>query len=99
MMRCSWLDIRMESNMRTTVTLDDDLAVQLKRVTREQGISFKEAVNSAIRTGLGGRRASRKYRLPTYRMGVRPGINLDRALELDAALEDQEIVRKLEIRK
>ncbi len=41
----------------------------------------------------------RPYRLPTYRMGLRPGIDLDRALQLDAALEDQEIVRKLELRK
>lgn len=85
--------------MRTTVTLDEDLAVQLKRLTREQGISFKQAVNTAIRNGLGSRRPARRYRLPTYRMGVRPGVDLDRALALDAALEDQEILRKLAIRK
>jgi hypothetical protein len=32
-------------------------------------------------------------------MGVRPGIDLDRALQLDAVLEDEEILRKLSLRK
>ena len=85
--------------MRTTVTLDDDLATSLEQIQRERGISFKQALNAALRAGLAGAREPRAYRLPTYRMGVRPGIDLDRALLLDAALEDEEIVRKLELRK
>ncbi len=32
-------------------------------------------------------------------MGLRPGINLDKALQLDAELMDEEIIRKLELRK
>ena len=38
--------------MRTTVTLDDDLAVQLERRRAERGVSFKEALNEAVRRGL-----------------------------------------------
>ena len=38
--------------MRTTLTIDDDLADLLKRRARELGVPFKEAVNSAIRAGL-----------------------------------------------
>ena len=85
--------------MRTTITLDDDVASRLERIRRERGISFKEAVNATLRAGLEGQRSGRRYRLKTYRMGVRPGIDLDRALRLDAAIEDEEILRKIEHRK
>jgi len=38
--------------MRTTVTLDADVAAKLKQTARERGISFKEALNSNVRRGL-----------------------------------------------
>lgn len=85
--------------MRTTVTLDDDVAASLERLQRERSISFREAINSTLRAGLEGPREARPYRLPTYPMGVLPGVDLDRALQLDAALEDEEVVRQLELRK
>ena len=81
--------------MRTTVTLDDDVARELEQLQRDQGISFKEAVNSILRRGFGRDRKPRRYRLKTYPMGLRQGINLDKALQLAADLEDAEIIRKL----
>ena len=41
------------SEMRTTLTLDDDLAGLLKQRAREPGIPFKEAMNQTIRAGIG----------------------------------------------
>lgn len=38
--------------MRTTLTLDDDLAARLKQLTRETGRSFKEVTNEVLRRGL-----------------------------------------------
>lgn len=38
--------------MRTTLTLDDDVSVMLEQLQSEQGLSFKEAVNRALRRGL-----------------------------------------------
>ena len=38
--------------MRTTVTLDDDLAVRLERHRNQRGESFKQALNEAVRAGL-----------------------------------------------
>jgi hypothetical protein len=38
--------------MRTTVTLDDDLAVRLERRRAERGMTFKEVLNDVIRCGL-----------------------------------------------
>ena len=86
--------------MRTTVTLDADVAARLKAVARARGISFKQALNSAVRAGLGGeRRAVRAFKQYSQPMGLRPGFNLDKALQLAAGLEDEEITRRLERRK
>lgn len=86
--------------MRTTVTLDPDLAAKLRALARERGVSFKEALNGALRLGLSkGGGAKRPYRLPSRRMGLRRGIDLDQALRLAAELEDEETIRKLELRK
>jgi hypothetical protein len=38
--------------MRTTVTLDDDLAIRLERHRAQHGESFKQALNDAVRAGL-----------------------------------------------
>jgi hypothetical protein len=46
--------------MRATLTLDDDLAALLQQCARELGMRFKEAVNRAIRTGLGEAVADRR---------------------------------------
>lgn len=86
--------------MRTTVTLDADVATKLKALARRRGISFKKALNQAVRTGLGVRREPPSPLIRhTEPMGLRPGINLDKALQLASALEDEEIVRNLEVRK
>ncbi|HKY51630.1 MAG TPA: antitoxin [Candidatus Limnocylindria bacterium] len=80
--------------------LDPDLAARLRRIARERGISFREALNSALRVGIGqGASASRPYRLRPQRLGLRPTVDLDRGLRLAAAMEDEETVRKLELRK
>ena len=86
--------------MRTTVTLDPDVAAKVKAVARERGISFKQALNSAVRAGLGKERgAAHAFKQYAQPMSLRPGFNLDKALQLAGALEDEEIVRRLERRK
>jgi hypothetical protein len=88
--------------MRTTVTLDSDLAAKLRTLARERGVSFKEALNSTLRRGLtsGGRGGSpQRYRLASRRLGLRPGVDLEHALRLASELEDAETIRKLELRK
>ena len=79
--------------MRTTVTLDPDVRQLLQRAMQERGLSFKDAVNEAIRSGL------RPYKVPafrqrTYSMGMQK-INLDKTLQIASELEDQEILRKM----
>lgn len=88
--------------MRTTLTLDDQLAQELKEVAHKAGKPFKEVVNETLRKGLRSKRtpAAKPYRLKTVSLGgVRPGVNLDKALALADAIEDEEIARKLDLRK
>ena len=84
--------------MRTTITLDPDAAALIQRRMRERGVSFKQAVNDAIRAGLGEKRRSEPFRTRTSPMGT-PAVNLDRALQLAAELEDEELVRKTRLGK
>jgi predicted transcriptional regulator len=88
-------------HMRTTVTLDPDLAAKLRALARERGVPFKEVLNSALRRGLAhdAAGASAPYRLASRRLGLRPGIDLEHALRLAGELEDAETIRKLELRK
>ncbi len=82
--------------MRTTVTLDPDAAALIQRRMREHGITFKQALNDAIRSGQGASRAP--FRTATADLGV-PVVALDRALRLAAELEDEELIRKMRIGK
>jgi len=84
----------MIQQMRTTVTLDEDVESLIAAAMRERGISFKQAVNEAIRAGLAPRSAA-TFRQRSFSMGFRPEINYDRALQLAAALEDEELIHKL----
>lgn len=86
--------------MRTTVTLDPDVAAKLKAAARERGVSFKVALNDAVRCGLDAVSApARPYRVRARPLGLRPGVDLDHALRLAADDEDAETVRKLHLRK
>lgn len=38
--------------MRTTLTLDDDVAILIARLRKERDLSLKEAVNRSLRAGL-----------------------------------------------
>ena len=88
--------------MRTTLTLDDRVAKALKALAHRSGKPFKQVVNETLQAGLIARETPkpRPYRLkPVSLGGVSPGIDLNKALRLAAALEDEEIARELELRK
>jgi hypothetical protein len=80
--------------MRTTLTLDDDLAARLRDSAHERGISFKSAVNEAIRSGLERSRRPRPYRMRSRSMGA-PAVDLTKATQLAAQMEDDELARRL----
>ncbi len=87
--------------MRTTVTLDADVDARLRALARERGVPLRTVINDALRAGVqaAGRAPATPYRLPSRRLGARPGLNLDKALSIAGQVDDDEIARKLDLRK
>ncbi len=84
--------------MRTTLTIDDDLAGLLQERARQSGASFKETVNRALRAGLGETATARRKKAPktrTHSFGLRPGIDPDKLGQLADELEAEEYARKI----
>lgn len=63
--------------MRTTVTLDPDVAELLRETAHRMRRSFKEALNSAVRRGLEGMSKTQQSRFKVHpvSMGVRAGVD------------------------
>lgn len=85
-------------SLRTTLTIEDRIARELKRLALRSGKSFKVVVNETLQAGLAA--AARKplkpkrYRVRPASLGaVRAGVDLDKALGLADSLEDEHLVR------
>jgi hypothetical protein len=80
--------------MRTTLTIDDDIALKLKAESQKKdGKSFKEVVNETLRLGLLARKESSENAVPLFRvrsrrMGVTKGLNYDNIGELLDQIEE-----------
>ena len=88
----------MMQRMRTTLTLEPDIADRVSREMRRTGKGMKQVVNEALRSGLGltGRpTAPRPFKVHPHAFGFKPGIDLDRMNQLVDELEAEEVVRKL----
>lgn len=78
--------------MRTTLTLDDDVAIELKRMCAQRGVRFKHVVNQALRAGLRtlqepGDVNGEPYRTPPVSLGRPTYPDLDNVAELLAVAE------------
>ena len=75
--------------MRTTLTIDDDLAGILHRKSRELEKPFKELVNMALRKGLSEDLTEKNYKVIVrpHDFGCKPGIDLNRLNQLVDELE------------
>lgn len=76
--------------MRTTLTLDDDVALLLKKEIRRSGEPFKQAVNRHLRSALTSRSsqpAPKPFTVRTFSMQFPEGVNLDKTSAALEALE------------
>ncbi|MBF0290359.1 MAG: DUF2191 domain-containing protein [SAR324 cluster bacterium] len=88
--------------MRTTLTIEDSIMQRLKEEAYRNGSSLKQVINTALDLGLRHfeeQPPSLAYKLKTFSMGFPPRVNFDKALQIASNLEDEEIGRKLEMRK
>ncbi len=79
--------------MRTTLTIDDDVAFKLKNEAKKAvGKSFKEFVNETLRLGLIAREESNRetsaFRVRSRQLGVNKGLNYDNIGELLEQIEE-----------
>lgn len=84
--------------MRTTLTLDTDVAQRVQQEIRRSGKGMKAVVNEALRAGLGlegRRRALPPFAVEPHAFGFRPGVDLDRLNQLADELEAEETAKKL----
>lgn len=77
--------------MRTTLTLDDDVAAKLKAESQRTGRPFRDIVNDTLRRGLANRRAAASrhpFTVIARDLGnLRPGLSLDNVAELIEQVE------------
>ena len=74
--------------MRTTVTLDDDVAAAVRQLREERHIGPSEALNELARAGLRQRQQRQVFKQDSFDLGLRIDVsNVAEALEL---LEDDE---------
>ena len=84
--------------MRTTLTLDRDVAERLRSEMRRTGKSLKATVNEALRLGLrlrGKPPRAPRFEVQPHSFGFKPGVDLDRMNQLVDELEVEETARKL----
>ena len=81
------------ARMRTTITLDDDVAIALKRLRKTSDASFKDVVNDTLRCGLRAKAAPPASRRP-FRTPVLDGgaflIDIDNVAEAIAQAEGED---------
>jgi hypothetical protein len=72
--------------MRTTLTLDEDVAAKLRAEARRAGRPFRDIVNETLRRGLASRRIAaprQRFKITARDLGdLKPGLSLDNIAEL-----------------
>ena len=79
--------------MRTTITLDDDVAAKLEAETRRTGSSFKQVVNQYLRLGFALRRDLKRqeaFVVKPRSLQLRPGLDYDNIGELLEEVEGRQ---------
>ncbi len=85
--------------MRTTLTLDDDVAHKLEAVAKRDGTSFKDTVNTLLRRGLAAQesrvRLPRRFRVEPFRSAFCGGVDPMRLNQLVDELEVERAVQRI----
>jgi predicted DNA-binding ribbon-helix-helix protein len=79
--------------MRTTITLEEDVAVSLKRLAKQRGMKFKALVNQVLREGIKRMTAPGKkrsvFRTHSVNLGQCRTANVDNVAQVLAVAEDE----------
>lgn len=79
--------------MRTTLTIEPDVAAKAKKAVQVTGLPFKSLINQALRIGIDSVLApkkSRPYQTKGHAMGLRKGLSYDNIHELLSLAEGED---------
>jgi len=79
------MSLHYHHDVRTTLTLDDDVKAKLDQETRKNGKSFKEAVNYYLRIGLDAQanmKPAKPFVVRARPLGLKAGLSYDNVEEL-----------------
>ena len=80
--------------MRTTITLDHDVAQRARAARAKTGKTFKQVINETLRAGFErleqAPRKGKPFKVKSSRMGLRPGLSYDNIGELLAQVEGED---------
>ena len=81
--------------MRTTLTIEEDIAARIEEIWKRDGQSLKQVVNLLLRDGLHreGRPRAKPYRTRPHKLGLRPGFD---AVRLNQLADELEVEGRLE---
>jgi hypothetical protein len=85
--------------MRTTLTLEQDLAKKLKDLAHRRGQTFKQTLNEVVRRGLMAQAdlpMAPRYTVEPHRGGFRPGIDRGKLNQLVDQLEVEDFIEEAE---
>lgn len=85
-------------SMRTTLTIDDDLAAAIEQLREERNLGLRAAIDQLLRAGLESVKRTPKptpYQTPVFEGGLMPGIDPNRMNQLVDELEVEEHLRDL----
>lgn len=68
--------------MRTTLTIEEDVAQKLKAEMRKTGASLKTVVNQTLRKGIEGGAPRKRFKVKGRPMGLRRGVNYSKTSEM-----------------
>jgi len=77
--------------MRTTLTVDDAIERELKKMAARSGASYRDTVNRALRAGLNALHSPaspKPYRIKAQPLGRVPGVDYDKVGQLADELDD-----------
>jgi hypothetical protein len=83
--------------MRTTLTIDDELAGSIERLRQQRGVGLRQVINDLLRKGLLAEAEwpePKAYVVPTFKTGLRPGIDPARMNQLVDELEVDDFLRR-----
>jgi hypothetical protein len=84
----------MMPDMRTTLTLDDDVARLIQEAAHRTRTSVKQVVNTALRAALAPKAApGAPYRETVHHAELGPGLDLAGFNKLADELEDESVIR------